>query len=81
MTRSPGFYEFWHAVVLTHQPDRIAEAERLLRASLARQNSFGFGHIVLAMVLATDRIEEGQRKSAKPASYAPNRPSKPWRKF
>ena len=65
-------YEFWHAVVLTHQPDKIAEAERLLRASLARQNSFGFGHIVLAMVLAaTDRIEEGQKEIGKARKLCP----------
>jgi adenylate cyclase len=65
-------YEFWHAVVLTHQPEHIAEAERLLRSSLARQSSFGFGHIVLAMVLAaTGRIEDGKREIDKARKLCP----------
>jgi adenylate cyclase len=53
-------YQFWRAVVYTHQPDRLDDAEKLLRTCLARQNNFGYGHIVLAMVLAaSDRIVEG----------------------
>ena len=58
-------YEFWRGAVYTYQPDKIDESERLLRSALARQHSFAFGHIVLAMVLtATERLEEGKREIA-----------------
>lgn len=65
-------YQFWRGVVYTHQPDKLAEAEKLLRTSLARQHGFGFGHIVLAMVLASfDRIDEGKQEIQKARELIP----------